>query len=124
MRGTGEPIMAEKEYIERGALIAEMDSDAPENWTNSDTEIQEEWDYHRYRDMILAQPAADVVEVVHARWEKTHDDPRVNKYRCTNCKAEKMRDNYCPNCGAKMDGATDNNVGDKVKEMTGEDNGN
>lgn len=59
---------------------------------------------------------ADVVEVVHARWEKTHDDPRVNKYRCTNCKAEKMRDNYCPNCGAKMDGATDNNVGDKVVE--------
>lgn len=46
----------------------------------------------------------DVVEVVHARWEKIHDDPRVNKYRCTNCKAEKMRDNYCPNCGAKMDG--------------------
>lgn len=49
-------------------------------------------------------PAADVVEVVHARWEKIHDDPRVNKYRCTNCKAEKMLDNYCPNCGAKMDG--------------------
>lgn len=47
---------------------------------------------------------ADVVEVVHARWENIHDDPRVNKYRCTNCKAEKMRDNYCPNCGAKMDG--------------------
>lgn len=54
--------------------------------------------------VIAYLPAADVVEVVHARWEKIHDDPRVNKYRCTNCKAEKMRDNYCPNCGAKMDG--------------------
>ena len=65
---------------------------------------------------IDQMPAADVVEVVHARWEKIHDDPSVNKYRCTNCKAEKMRDNYCPNCGAKMDGATDNNVGDKGGE--------
>ena len=66
----------------------------------------------------------DVVEVVLARWEKIHDDSRVNKYRCTNCKSEKMRDNYCPNCGAKMDGVTDNNVGDKIKEMTGGHNGN
>lgn len=56
--------MAEKEYIDRVALIAEMDSEAPVNWTNSDTEAQEEWDYLRYRDMILAQPTANVVEVV------------------------------------------------------------
>ena len=69
-----------------GSVVAEFDAyDAP---TVSPTDT----------------PTADVVEVVHARWEKIHDDPRVNKYRCTNCKAEKMRDNYCPNCGAKMDG--------------------
>ena len=104
--------MAEKEYIERGALIAEMDSDAPENWTNSDTEIQEEWDYHRYRDIILAQPTADVVEVVHASWKDNH---------CTRCgwmpMGEELWDScdfspprfeyfmdFCPSCGAKMDG--------------------
>lgn len=111
--------MAEKEYIERGAVVAML-----RTITIRITPIEENRDrfYHDSgwngasvgaRVEVGKIPAADVVEVVHARWEKIHDDPSVNKYRCTNCKAEKMRDNYCPNCGAKMDGVTDNNVGDK-----------
>ena len=66
-------------------------------------------------DMIDAQPTVDAVEVVHGRW-KRELVPIANmdivRYRdtCSICgaKAEFLcRDshyNYCPNCGAKMDG--------------------
>lgn len=53
-------------------------------------------------------PAADVVEVVHARWE-TIPGTKSRKH-CTNCDFSgpeyiKFYD-YCPTCGARMDGAT------------------
>ena len=57
---------------------------------------------------IRELPAADVAEVVHARWERV----RSNWY-CTGCnkgyritKGAQMASSfsYCPNCGAKMDG--------------------
>lgn len=86
--------MAEKEYVERGEAKRVMKAN---DWLNPAIP--------NVVNVILDRlPAADVVEVVHARWEKIYDEPLVNKYRCTNCKAEKMRDNYCPNCGAKMKG--------------------
>lgn len=56
-------------------------------------------------------PAADVAEVGHARWERV----RSNWY-CTGCnkgyritKGAPMASgfSYCPNCGAKMDGAAE-----------------
>jgi rubrerythrin len=110
--------MAEKEYIERGVLIEEMDSDAPENWTNSDTEIQEEWDYHRYRDIILAQPIADVVEVRHGEWIR--ELIRNEKGGCVGanmicscCEQPSRHDEfmkYCPNCGAQMKGTIKNDL--------------
>lgn len=53
-------------------------------------------------------PAADVVEVVHGQWEKY---PSEMYRRCSVCKVEyevtpkfNVRPNYCPHCGAKMDG--------------------
>lgn len=112
--------MAEKEYIDRGALIRHLNDEVKDCG-----DACENFNPIAYGTILGLKgaisfantlPAADVVEAVHARWEKIHDDPRVNKYRCTNCKAEKMCDNYCPNCGAKMNGATDNNVGDKGVE--------
>ena len=60
---------------------------------------------------IRELPAADVAEVVHARWERV----RSNWY-CTGCnkgyritKGAPMASSfsYCPNCGAKMDGAAE-----------------
>ena len=56
-------------------------------------------------------PAADVAEVVHARWKRV----RSNWY-CTGCnkgyritKGAPMASSfsYCPNCSAKMDGAAE-----------------
>lgn len=61
--------------------------------------------------------AVEMVEVVHARWDKDG--------RCTNCGGHApfyfrnslyYESPYCFECGAKMDGATDNNVGDKGVE--------
>lgn len=57
-------------------------------------------------------PSADVAQVRHGRWEWDTEDI----YRCSNC-AEKSHVkevmghpewNYCPNCGAKMDGGNGN----------------
>lgn len=64
-------------------------------------------------------PAADVAPVVHGDWIPCFDDE--NRWRqgfaqCSNCGRERyactIRNvNYCPNCGAKMDGG-DNDEAD------------
>lgn len=63
-------------------------------------------------------PAADVVSVVHGRWDDSgrYTFPRGNAaVRCTNCGCALTESeyrlnnwNYCPVCGAKMDGGADN----------------
>lgn len=61
-------------------------------------------------------PAADVVAVVHGRWIVTEEyndviEMDVVKYTCSACGEYRLSatglsqaTNYCPNCGAKMDG--------------------
>lgn len=71
-------------------------------------------------DVLNNMPVADVVEVKHGHWEKCI--PRkINQPEavCSNCGRDVVYtvvngkwkfENYCPNCGAKMDGErkTDN----------------
>ena len=69
----------------------------------------------RARELIATAPAADVVEVRHGRWigidssfwKPTHrgDIPVFRKtYRCSECRRRTaVAENYCPNCGDKMD---------------------
>ena len=53
-------------------------------------------------------PAADVAPVRHGRWIM-HDDEFGLTCECSACHIETMGDgNYCPNCGAKMDGGNQN----------------
>lgn len=58
--------------------------------------------------LIAGQPAADVAPVVHGVWEEADDGDGVV---CSVCREdfctiylETERFNYCPNCGARMDG--------------------
>lgn len=61
---------------------------------------------------IRGMPAADVAEVVHGRWIKDDflSDDVNNAEKCSRC--GKLigwfgnLPNYCPNCGAKMDGGS------------------
>ena len=56
---------------------------------------------------IDGAPAADVAPVMHGEWEYIGTDKMGNVFRCSNCAnrigLDKETD-YCPNCGAKMDG--------------------
>ena len=59
---------------------------------------------------MKAIPAADVAPVRHGRWG-THSD-RPDSLICSVCKCgfdmwKHDPHNYCPNCGAKMDGDAD-----------------
>lgn len=97
------------EYIERETVLEKIESSFM--WARSFGEL-----YEAAQDI----PAADVAPVRHARWEEADwVEPDCHGFgiirtpkaalRCSNCKncfkKELLwKDNYCPNCGARMDG--------------------
>ena len=57
-------------------------------------------------------PTVDAVEVVHGMWQERRficmDSEVMLGYRCSKCKLTfDVGTNYCPNCGAKMDGGNE-----------------
>ena len=74
------------------------------------------WDGHTSKDVrrLLSIPAADVAPVVHGHF--VHDGPRfasgVDWWHCSNCgrlaSGVETRFDYCPWCGARMDGGSEN----------------
>lgn len=64
----------------------------------------------RMQIVVAGLPTADVAPVVHGRF--VHDGPRfvggVDWWHCSNCgglaSGVATHFNYCPNCGARMDG--------------------
>ena len=88
-------------YINRAKLISNLKELANEQLT---TLIE---------NLIQKQPTADVVEVRHGKWltwEEQFPDRKPTKKNnlgvfCNNCHShsDNMTD-YCPNCGARMDG--------------------
>lgn len=55
---------------------------------------------------IIDEPAADVVEVRHGRWERVDYGNGLYNYHCSSCRhipRENIRSNYCPNCGCAME---------------------
>ena len=57
-------------------------------------------------------PNADVAPIVHGRWEEASDGDGIVCPFCRTDFCTIIYDteyfNYCPNCGAKMDGGIDN----------------
>lgn len=53
---------------------------------------------------VMAQPTVDAAPVVHGEWISL--EPEIGLYGCSECEHKILRSecNYCPNCGAKMDG--------------------
>ena len=95
------------EYIAREVLLAQLR--AMESYNASPMYRR---GYDDCVEAILKAPAADVVPVVHGRWE--YNPPTINTYgklRCSICNWWTLDPSvdrlysYCPNCGAKMDGA-------------------
>ena len=68
--------------------------------------------YAESLEIIQNAPTVDAVEVVHGRWEYNAPTITLNAHwECSACKKvfwqhllETYKFNYCPNCGAKMDG--------------------
>ena len=70
-----------------------------------------------YASIFAGLPAADVAEVVHGQWVHSRYEncsERFEIVKCSRCGHEAYAmafyvrsGNYCPNCGAKMDGGFD-----------------
>lgn len=99
-------------YIERRAIIEKLNEiggcDATNEWS-------EGWDKAIDTAVKAAEklPAANVAPVRHRRWiifEIWCGDGKERKYyRCSECyKANAIRSNFCPDCGARMDGGDKN----------------
>ena len=80
------------EYIEREALL---------KWFEPYLGVGETWvEIHPVLDAIYALSNANVVPVVHGDWYGCG-----NMWMCTVCDdLSYTMTNYCPNCGARMDG--------------------
>ena len=99
------------DYIEREALLADISAAVKHRGMG---EIIGKT-LMRY---VKRQPAADVAPVVHGRWIHSRYDDCSEQFelvKCSQCNHEAYAmafyvrgGNYCPNCGAKMDGGADN----------------
>lgn len=104
------------EYIRRDAAICKIEQINPVDYGAM-------WDYEAHhwageclrdcKEAIDSIPAADVAPVVHGRWV-THyrSGTSVAKgYVSTCCDMwNNRKSDYCPNCGARMDGGADNDT--------------
>lgn len=95
--------MAEKEYIERASIYSVV-----KRHTNPYGKPTLDYESGvKVLEMIKREPAADVVEVVHAKWI----DHKNGNATCSHCRIrqsavyyDENEQNFCGHCGAKMDG--------------------
>ena len=104
-------------YIECEAVLAMIRPDDP---NDERCAVTVETAKRLIRHALTAAPAADVAPVVHGRWIHSRYEDCSEQFelvKCSQCnhKAYAMAfyvrgGNYCPNCGAKMDGGDSNAV--------------
>mgnify|MGYP007088341534 CR=1 FL=1 len=92
------------DYIDREALLTHQYNASHSNWPQLAEMVVGVED-------IEDAPAADVSPVVHGRWEYIPQTLNtLSQVRCPFCRWWSLDPsidgayNYCPNCGAKMDG--------------------
>ena len=94
------------EYIEREALLKRLKFKRD---TESNMDGRKRYGLDSAISQVRKAPTADVVELKHGEWIKiTKDIGRgrtLTYYQCDKCGVYLVKEaNYCPNCGAKMDG--------------------
>lgn len=90
-------------YIDADKFEKEIQQEASESIANAVIRI------------IDRQPTAEVEEVKHGYWEEIKTGEKLYDYcfKCSNCNnitppnSFVVAPDYCPNCGAKMDGRGD-----------------
>ena len=101
----GKKVLTMAEYIEREALMVALCKEivGDGDYYNGKDDMQDQ-----IRDMVSRFPAADVTPVRHGRWLPFHSTAAGDIQYCSACEIGcTWKPNYCPNCGAKMDGDTD-----------------
>ena len=99
--------MAEKEYIERSAVVAMLHHF--EDWICPPERVPLQV-VDGIRQRVSEIPAADVAPVVHGEWMLRHVG-HGHYWECSVCRTNPCiyvteNTKFCPNCGAKMDGKT------------------
>lgn len=97
------------EYIEREALLKDIHEAVRFTVARSQKALTnlEIKGANKILDRIKVAPVADVVEVKHGKWIKKNDCAFPVCSECHTWTDELQGTaefNYCPNCGAKMDG--------------------
>lgn len=102
------------EYIKRSdAKVAYKKSLEKDNHRTEAASLVHIQEHNHILHILDKLPTADVVEVVHAYWDK---DSITGAMCCSNCKMPPPGDaeledfyesDYCQSCGAKMDGKGD-----------------
>ena len=102
--------MAEQKFIDANNLIEEIREERCYNCRNLKDMKCDYCDTADYIYMIKDMPAADVAPVRHGRWVEKEKYTFGIMYDCSLCENRILDNghpwNYCPNCGAKMDGGT------------------
>ena len=106
------------EYIEREAVHRLVRSLNKYTWKNPDkSKYRTTVDIDDVQFGIDKIPTADMVEVRHGKWQPCFEDWRkqIEGDECSACGfrhyGTNMRDyHFCPNCGAKMDGDTNDEL--------------
>ena len=88
----------EKCLKDANALIAEFE------WLQSQVSSTTALEIKEHIQRIKDAPTVDAVEVVHGRWIVENEESIRCSGCCFNRATIKMPMDYCPNCGAKMDG--------------------
>ena len=101
----------EKRLIDANALADEVDESKHYNpHPQGMIRVNHRNEHDHFLRMIMDAPTVDAVEVVHGYWEKEHDDLGIDRgWKCSHCKGSVYEMTYepyqyCPHCGAKMDG--------------------
>jgi hypothetical protein len=97
------------DLISRSALLDEFRArkmtDAVPNYDRATVDVKDAlYQYAQLtKGLLFVAPAVDAEVVRHGRWTFPWTSPECSVCR----KTQKWTSNYCPNCGAKMDGDID-----------------